>query len=333
MRTRIDILLAVVIWGSIAANNAAFAIEAWHPRLGELADKSELIVVGSVLNVSNRTVHDGFNQSSTVKVSAVLKGKKDLSVLQLVDSHEPNVVCPRIVGVQPQRSYILFLTPFDRKTNTYKPIEYRGAKLLPEDPKQHEKIFGVLRRHIAYMQSAEKASNDLKEIVLDELESETLFEVGFSTLFYAQMENQELLNAMKEEDQIRIFEAFNGKQFWYMDWANLTGILFHIEKRSPELIKLIARKLSSEQNATGPFGDPIFTGYKYFYAMCLVDASTKSDLGTGIPETGDPFDHVLKWKKYSVDQKKSIITGFFEKLDTALPGWNKSVQEGGFQDK
>jgi len=322
-----DMLLLLVMCVSIWDNNHAFAIEACHPRLGDLANESELIVVGHISKVSRQTGIKGFNQKSAVQVTDVLKGKKDLSSLELLDYDDPNVVCPPIVGVRPQRSYILFLAPFDQMEGIYRPAERRGSKLLPEDLKAHQKIVSILRSHIAYFGRADKTVNDLKEIVLSELESETLFDVGFSTLFYAQDEKLELLNAMKEEDQVRIFEVFKDKQFWYMDWANLAGILFHMDRRSPRLLSRIAQKLSREQDAQGPFGGLISSEYKYFYAMCLVDASIKTDLGTGVPKTGDPFYHVRKWDDYSDAKRKQIIKVFFERLDAAVPGWQENPQK------
>ncbi len=326
MKAPKGMLLALVMCVSVWASNHAFAFETWHPRLSDLANESDLIAVGHISKVSKRKRLQGFEQKSDVKVTVVLKGKKDLSSLQLLDWDDPNQVCPPIVGVQPQRSYIMFLTPVDQKTDTCKPTERRGTKLLPEDPKTHERLVAVLRRHLAYLEGAEKTANDLKEIVLDELESETLFDVGFSTLFYAQYDNLELLNAMNEEDQVRIFEAFRDKPFWYMDWANLAGILFRIDRRSPRLLNRIAQKLRREQDADGPFGRRIAGEYKYFYAMCLIDASIKDDLGTGIPQTGDPFNHVRKREDYSDAQRNGIIKVFFERLGAAVPGWQEEPQ-------
>ncbi len=327
IRVRQKMLLVLVLCASTWAGMPASAIETWHPRLGELVDESRFIVVGRVSNVNKQTMAKGFNQRSVITVSSVLKGRKDISALRLLTYDNPNQTCPRTVGVEPQCSYILFLSQVDEKTDTYRPTERRGTKLLPADMKVCRKIVNVLKRHIAYEKNAEKDVDDLKEIVLSELESETLFDVGFSTLFYAQDENVELLNAMTAEDQVRLFEAFKDRPFWYMDWANLAGILFKIDKRSPELLRRIARKLSSEKDAKGPFGGQVSSEYKYFYAMCLVDASVSADLGTGIPPTAAPYDHVQNWKTYSDKRRNEVIKVFFEKLDSALPGWQNNSKE------
>jgi len=90
-----DMPLVLVMCVSIWASHYAFAAETWHPRLRDLADGSELIVVGHISKVNKQITEEGFNQQSTVKVTAVLKGKTQLSSLQLLDNDEPNVICPQ----------------------------------------------------------------------------------------------------------------------------------------------------------------------------------------------------------------------------------------------
>jgi len=87
------------------------------------------------------------------------------------------------------------------------------------------------------------------------------------------------------------------------------------------------QKLHRERDANEPFGSRTSSAYKYFYAMCLLDASLEDDLGTGIPKTSDPFDHVRKGEGYSDAQRNGIIKVFFERLDAAMPGWQEKPQE------
>ena len=323
MRTKVlHLTYAIALLGA----GSALAQMTWHPPLEEFAKRSELILVGRIVAVKPTLTRDELPshweaRESEVRVLSVIKGPPGLKAVRLFDIDMP-LTSDGETGVKLGATYLFFLVRMEPSREVFVQLDgNHGGKRLPEEQPARDKALELVSRHLDLVTKSQADWEGLRKVILSELETPALFDLGFSALFRAKEAKSRLLQTLAESDRIRIFKVFKDQPLSYMNWANLSDILLHAGKCSEALTKSIARKIEAERMAC--------QYYSYFYAMCLVDASVEADLGTGVPAAGSAFAHVIRWEKMDDNQRQRIIDVFFERLDLALPGWRSKQEHPG----
>jgi hypothetical protein len=301
-----------------------FAMAAAPLPLKDLVAESEVVIIGHVNKVESIKSKWG-NHLSAIDVLEVLKGPKDIVKINFLDTDEgrsTGFICPpREIGVLPKSFYILFLKKTADTDQYYSPQQNDGKYLLPQDEIKRMENIALLKRHLTFLQGNAKSVKELKEIVLAELETESISEFGLWTLIRdADAGDHKLLNSFNEREQVSLFKFYELKPISYASWMTFADMLFHMKKRSDSLLQLLTVKLRSEKDSPD-----ILTTYGFFWTMCLVDASVEEDLGTSVPDnTPEVFLHVEKWKSFPTKKKQEIINGFFERVPFKEEGSTQS---------
>lgn len=302
MKTK-NIFLLFAFYLTLSGTNVLAQLT-WHTPLTELNTKSKLVVEGKIITGSLKAEEES-HLSIQIRVEADFRNN-NAEGLGLITVHFP--LGADLSAYTDGVHAIFFIALTNSKYQVFDPAF--GVTILSSNRNERAKAIRIFGQHLRYVNQELHDSTALRRIVLSELSTKSLFNLGFATLYDA-MDSEKDFEQFSSDEQVKLFDAFKSTPLWTMDWLNLMLIYNRVPKKTSDCIKYILGRAKREKDKQGPLNQPVFSTDAFFCSLCVIDASVPADLGTGI-ESHALLANVARWSSVGEEEQIKIVNRFFE---------------------